>query len=129
MVCSCAMLSNWVLLRSLAVSLAQTKLKTKPCFLLLAIVLAWKKKGRSIRFPQIFIKNKLWQIIELVATDKSLHFTQLLIFHRFKNYFKEHLLLRTYHSPPHTHTTQTYVKFGDFAERYLSLVSNKSRSN
>ena len=31
--------------------------------------------------------------------------------------------------PPHTHTTQTYVKFGDFAERYFSLVSNKSRSN
>ena len=31
--------------------------------------------------------------------------------------------------PPHTHTAQTYVKFGDFAERYLSLVSNKSRSN
>ena len=31
--------------------------------------------------------------------------------------------------PPHTHTTQTYVRFGDFAERYLSLVSNKSGSN
>ena len=25
------------------------------------------------------------------------------------------------------HTTQTYVIFGDFAERHLSLVSNKSR--
>ena len=33
---------------------------------------------------------------------------------------------RTYPSPPQTHTTQTYVKFGDFAEQHLSLVSNKS---
>ena len=79
-VCWCATPSNSVWLKCFAANNILLMREGNRAFLLLAIALAWKWQIATL-LEDIHLKNKLgdnklWQIIDLLATDKSRYFAQ-----------------------------------------------------
>ena len=59
MVCACAMLSNCVWLQIIFCSCVKETKRDRP----------WVKKGRSLRFPKIFIKKQTWWSNDKTITE------------------------------------------------------------